>query len=791
MKRLLLLILFLLLPAIGWGGTLTNPASWRYQKKITLAGTGSDETNYVLKLNLHYGSLQGDVSSSDTFFNNHCKTDFSDLRFTDANGNVLKHYLAGTGNYEIIYDNNNVGRQNFITSGGTIYATRVEGLAVGNFAKSIDNGATWTTLNTNGDTLRFVDSRGYIYLANGNNLYRSTDDGVSRTSVLDMTTSSGIVDAYSVAEDSSGNLYAGRYQDAFNPAIYKSTAAQAGGSWTEILGYTTAPAWQANHTYAVGDILRPTTANDHLYYVASCTGTCKSGGSEPVAWTTTQGGTTTDNEITWRESYFQHIHSVTVDSSNDYIYAGIDAYGQYQALIRSTDEGSAWKVVKAGEGFDARSVFIADDGSWAVVGSGTQGNTTGKSIQRTTDWATFTPVLTTGYSIQGIHRVNGNLYALGVTYNRRNFAQIFRSADDGVTWMSVWIGPYDTGLSFQGYDNITVGTPTGGEAQALIGSNDGAISYSNARVYDGGTHYQGTAYVTIPNLPADGADIYVYYGKASATSTSDVTAFTDISTSSDNLVGIWKFNEGTGTNIADSSGNALTGTLTHSSGKGSWNATDGRRSGDWSPYIQQAGASYNFNNGDYVSIPHDASLAAVKNMTALAWVRTADKTSSNRYILCKGTYTNPTWRMTWSLRQYNDGLIFMHYDGSADRTVSYYSSPISDNQWHLVGFILSNETPPKVSFIIDTLISSPSSVTSDPVTNTDSVTIGIRGSISYGYVGDIDDVQIYDTALTSDQIRQIYENRKMIGASEAYIDSESDTRKSVGGGLGMGIIYGF
>ena len=43
-----------------------------------------------MKLTVHYGS--GSDSGADVFCNDHCKQDFSDLRFTDSDGFTLLNY---------------------------------------------------------------------------------------------------------------------------------------------------------------------------------------------------------------------------------------------------------------------------------------------------------------------------------------------------------------------------------------------------------------------------------------------------------------------------------------------------------------------------------------------------------------------------------------------------------------------------------------------------------------------------------------------------------------------------
>ncbi len=97
------------------------------------------------------------------------------------------------------------------------------------------------------------------------------------------------------------------------PIRYKATgiAAQADGEVWGMTGsavpYTgDAVLWQANHTYAVGAIVRPTDANfvspgqSHCFQCLSVSSDAHSGGTEPT-WVpgTTNVTTTTDNHVVW------------------------------------------------------------------------------------------------------------------------------------------------------------------------------------------------------------------------------------------------------------------------------------------------------------------------------------------------------------------------------------------------------------------------------------------------------------------------------------------------------------
>lgn len=58
-----------------------------------------------------------------------------------------------------------------------------------------------------------------------------------------------------------------------------------------------APAWAASTAYQLGDIVRPTVANAHVYI---CVAAGTSGGAEP-SWSTTTGANVADNTVTWLE----------------------------------------------------------------------------------------------------------------------------------------------------------------------------------------------------------------------------------------------------------------------------------------------------------------------------------------------------------------------------------------------------------------------------------------------------------------------------------------------------------
>jgi 1,4-alpha-glucan branching enzyme len=203
-------------------------------------------------------------------------------------------------------------------------------------------------------------------------------------------------------------------------------------------------------------------------------------------------------------------------------------------------------------------------------------------------------------------------------------------------------------------------------------------------------------------------------------------------TSVTNLLAYWTFNEGSDTITYDSSGNSNTGTVS-----GSWYWTSG----------MFASALY-FSAPTQVAVSNSASLNPVQGLTVSAWVN-ADYWSGNQRILEKGTSNNQYALFINPSTQ----LVFAVYGVTGGTAVT---APPSEMAWHHVAGTYNGSL---ISLYIDGQIATQQTATGQMPITTDPLAIGYRpgANIFYYFNGTIDDVRIYGSALSGNQVAQLYQ----------------------------------
>ncbi len=198
-----------------------------------------------------------------------------------------------------------------------------------------------------------------------------------------------------------------------------------------------------------------------------------------------------------------------------------------------------------------------------------------------------------------------------------------------------------------------------------------------------------------------------------------------------NLVGFWQF-----------SGDA---------NDSSYCVNDGSLNGD-------AYASYDIleldGTGDYVQVSDTDILDITGDITISAWIRLG-KGSAYQGIVTKsngggGTNTPYDFR---TLNTTIPQLALVRSDASGHESV-YSMQGLSLNEWHHIAVRVDNKD---VDFFVDGIVTRTSgTLTKTPTANSRPLYIGRRDDGLY-FEGKIDDVMVYDTALNSWEISQLYD----------------------------------
>ncbi len=213
------------------------------------------------------------------------------------------------------------------------------------------------------------------------------------------------------------------------------------------------------------------------------------------------------------------------------------------------------------------------------------------------------------------------------------------------------------------------------------------------------------------------------------------------------LVGRWGFDEGTGTVTYDESGNGNTGTLTNSP---AWQATS----------TCKMSYCLSFSGGNWVVVqdPSSGVLDPTSQYTLSAWIRYATTTGYGFIISKSSGGSGGGYEL---FRNTGSGAIrFSSCDVSGNCGGGYFdiTTPLgyNDGGWHQVVATVATGSTANI-YVDGTLVKQSGTVTQNNVQNSYNLFIGARGqSGGNGFNGFIDDVRIYNRALSASEIKLFY-----------------------------------
>lgn len=684
------------------------------QYSCTIPSMGQHKRVFV-RVGLHYGSKVVQNPSSyydydELYLEGNSKTDFSDVRFFDSNGNILKAEFGPLVNMELCADKRLDKILQVLSDGSLIAYDDATGMSI-----STDGGATFAVI-----------SGTYDVTQHGSNVY-------NRKSM------------YPVFVDGNDNIYAyagGLLYKMLASDQYATKTQVCDFSWTNS-GTTIYPDIQ-NHGMDMdtnGNLIFGTYAGTQYYH------------SDVFA--STNGGTSFT--LVWHNynGEYQHIHHVHADKYSSKVYVGIDDDGSHESgskIIVTDDGGSTWDDITDDFIVRGKDYYPTYFGNGFRLGSGEVFLMGSGSVYRSVDDSNLDVVIGGCASVRSFANFgNDDIIVCGSqssSYVSEN--HIFISEDKGKTWESIYKRnqiPYDT--SGIGYRDIKNSITLPGENEPCIIMPRGTGYVPSFKVYKGGSHWYREAFIEVENTTNSDIVIVAKCGYA-------IKYPYDCLENSETIKPVYRvpLNERIGSIISDSTGNV------HSiTGQYVWDIEE--ESVHYGDYSAPTKYGYMPSSGLEIAKGSYLNLGKVKELSF------SDNFSFSFWVNFKARYLTQTW---WDKRNsekkiFSFGDVFLVENqrrlwlcsgSSSNHTgVNYYwSAPFYfTDGYFMLTFTVANG-------VMNAYING-----SKITTRSDSGSFSISSNLSerdfeirpsnaeYGYLSDI---CFYDKVLSDDEVVDIY-----------------------------------
>ncbi len=219
-------------------------------------------------------------------------------------------------------------------------------------------------------------------------------------------------------------------------------------------------------------------------------------------------------------------------------------------------------------------------------------------------------------------------------------------------------------------------------------------------------------------------------------------------------VAYWKFDEGYGTAVNDSSGNGMTGTLGTGSSAPAWQAKE---------YCISEKCLRFDGSEDYVQRADNAALDIESELSISLWIKPTTLNGGTYYTLVyKGNSTNEA---NYYLQLYGDELNFGNYQAGWKGTATTDAN-IPTNQWTHVAMTYSDASD-DIDFYVNGILKSDNEQDHDMVLsgNNQPFYLGSSAAELEFYKGFLDEVRIYSYVRTPDQIKMDFQGGGSHGSS--------------------------
>ncbi|MFD0616118.1 LamG-like jellyroll fold domain-containing protein [Paenibacillus sp. GCM10027629] len=198
------------------------------------------------------------------------------------------------------------------------------------------------------------------------------------------------------------------------------------------------------------------------------------------------------------------------------------------------------------------------------------------------------------------------------------------------------------------------------------------------------------------------------------------------------LVAHWKFDEGSGTTVGDSSGNGNAGTLVNNP---TWNDSG------------KIGGALAFSGGSRATINASATLNQTGNESVSLWFKTSQPKTLTSIFRHSNRFT--------ALQVAGDQARVAYWpNGSSSYKALYFPWTYNDNNWH--HYVAAYDRAHGLKIYVDGNVVASDTTNLGPLPNvTNEIVLGATESGGEAYDGLLDDVRVFNGALTQAEVTQL------------------------------------
>lgn len=420
--------------------------------------------------------------------------------------------------------------------------------------------------------------------------------------------------------------------------------------------------------------------------------------------------------------------------------------------LTNMDEVTDWVAGKRGRALDFDGVddyVLTDDNSVFDFGNAFSLSLWAKADSNSGDYGLFTIgtfgsnlTITLEFEASNVLKVRGYNAAAGDYFNANHSSFSF----DAGNWHH-YVVTYDGSQSTH-TDRLKIYVDTISKSFSTVGTIptvlvNPAVGVAVGRFSGIGRYFDGTIdEVRVYNRALTAGEI------TSLHTLNGISNFRVKSPASGGLMGYWAFEENTGLSAFDSSGKNLTGTLTNMDAATDW--VLGRR-----------GKALDFDGGnDYVELGNVANVNSNSSISISAWIK-ADSLTSYGLIVGKDT-TNRSYSLAVNPGATDRLWVFMEGVSGYQQGGSSIILPraLNTGAWEHIVFTY-DQANQRMKAYLNGVLTNNIAASGAMTTTSGSLQIGAgTGGFSY-FDGIIDEVRIYDRAISDNEVRILYESTQI------------------------------